>query len=121
MSNHGNRANLIVVEIGRGMVNEDSLIPIFEHDLDFSENEEYFREDTLEKGYKNEAYRVSKEIFDKHKDKHKDDESALVGEMVKSVFDVNNFIGQSGDYGDYTYYILETDFTYVISIAYVGN
>jgi hypothetical protein len=40
--------------------------------------------------------------------------------MVKSVFDVNNFIGQSGDYGDYTYNILETDFAYVISIAYVG-
>lgn len=121
MSNHGNNANLIVIQIDKGDVNEASLIPIFENDSDFSENEEYFREDTLEKGYENEAERVSEEIFNKHKDEFEGDERGLVDEMVKSVFEVENFIGQSGHYGNYTYNISESEFTYIIAIAYVGD
>lgn len=122
MSNHGNKANIIVVAIDKNGIDENSLVEILEIDSDFCENEEYFREDTLKKGFANEAARVSTEIFKKLSKlrKYKDDEPALVDAMVKAVFDVPNFIGQSDLYGDYTYDITETDFQYIISIAYVS-
>ncbi|MCS5623721.1 MAG: hypothetical protein NZ735_07175 [Candidatus Marinimicrobia bacterium] len=40
-------------------------VPFFEIDADFLENEEYFRADTLSLGFKNEAERCSKVLFDK--------------------------------------------------------
>jgi len=117
MSNHGESAKLIVSTIDKGAVDETSLIEILETDSDFLENEEYFRPDTLKKGFKNEAERVSKEIFTKFK-KIKDEETR-VDKMVKALFDVSGFIGHSQSYGDYTYQITETEFQYVVSIAYV--
>ena len=49
--------------------NEKMFVEFFSIDADFSENEEYFREDTLELGFENEAERCSKELFEKFKDK----------------------------------------------------
>jgi hypothetical protein len=45
--------------------NERMFIPFFNIDSDFSENEEYFREDTLELGFGSESERCSKELFEK--------------------------------------------------------
>jgi len=118
MSNHGENANLIIETIDKGMIDETSLINILESDNDLSENEDYFRPDTLKKGFNNEAERVSKEIFNKFK-KIKDEETR-VEKMVRALFDVPYFIGKSQAYGDYTYKITETEFQYVISIAYVS-
>ena len=117
MSNHGDNAHLIIEVIDKGGINEKSLQSILECDSDFSENEEYYRPDTLKKGFENEAHRVSTEIFKKCK-RIKDD-GERVKRMVESLFEVNNFIGQSGSYGDYTFEITETDFSFVVSIAYV--
>ena len=117
MSNHGENAKLIVSVIDKGAVDETSLIEILETDNDFSENEDYFREDTLKKGFKNEAERVAKEIFKKYK-KVKEEETRL-NKMVKALFDVSGFIGKSSSYGDYDFQITETEFQYVVSIAYV--
>ena len=122
MSNHGESANLIINVVDKGGVDEKSLESIFQSDNDFTENEDYFRPDTLKKGFKNEAERVSAEIFKKLNKlkKYKGDELALVDAMVQAVFDVPYFIGKSDLYGDYTYDITETDFQYIISIAYVS-
>ena len=49
--------------------NERMFIDFFSIDNDFCDNQEYFREDTLELGFENEAERCSKELFDKYKDK----------------------------------------------------
>ena len=107
-----------VVRIDKNGVDKTSLQQIFEVDSDFTENTEYFRHDTLKKGFKTEAERVSSEIFNKLKSKYKGDEEGLVDAMIKEVFKVNNFIGNSSFYGNYEYEITETEFEYIISIAY---
>jgi len=49
--------------------NKEMFIEFFGIDADFSENEEYFREDTIELGFENEAERCSQELYEKYKDK----------------------------------------------------
>ena len=90
MSNHGENAKLIVSVINKGAVNENSLIEILETDSDFSENIDWYRDDTLKKGFKNEAHRVAKEIFTKYK-KIKNEEIRL-NKMVKALFEINSQI-----------------------------
>jgi hypothetical protein len=109
-------ANLIVVGIDKNGVDKTSLQKIFESDSDFSENKDSFRPDTLKKGFKNEAERVSAEIFNKCK--KIEEESERVEAMMKKVFEVENFIGNSSYYGSYRYAITETEFEYIVSIAY---
>jgi hypothetical protein len=46
--------------------NENMFVPFFEIDADFSDNQEYFREDTISLGYENEAERCSEELYKKH-------------------------------------------------------
>ena len=58
--------NLHVHQISINGCNEKMFIPFFDIDSDFSENEEYYREDTLTLGFKNESERCSKELYDKH-------------------------------------------------------
>jgi len=110
--------NIRVARIDKNGVDKTSLQQIFEVDADFTNNTEYFRPDTLEKGFKSEAERVSAEIFNKLKNKYKGDEEGLVDAMIKEVFKVNNFIGNSSFYGSYVYEIIDTEFEYIISIAY---
>lgn len=122
MGNLSNTALLITHQINKGDVNERSLIVILEQDKDFSENEEYYREDTLELGFINEAERVSKEIFDKHKhlldeDGEDFDEYGAILLMVNDLFGIQGFIGLSSNYGDYNFDVIETDFEYVVVIA----
>ncbi len=120
MSNHNGELNLKVVTIDKGDVNEKSLQEIFEVDADFFMNEKVYRPDTLKKGFVNEAERVSTEIFKKNSKKisAEDDELGLLGAMLEDVFKVKNFIGESSYYAHHDYVVTETDFQYVISIAY---
>lgn len=120
MSNTTGSLNLKVVTIDKGEVNAKSLIEVFNIDADFRENEDAFRPTTLKKGYKNESERVSEEIFKKNVKKinPEDDELGLLGKMLEDVFQVENFIGNSSYYESHDYEITETDFQYVISIAY---
>lgn len=119
MGNLNNEAKLIIQRIDKGGVNETSLIDILAHDCDFTENEDCFREDTLDLGFKDEAERVSKEIFEKCKIKSKigDDEYVLLYTMLLALFRVDGFIGKSNYYGDFKFEIVETDFEYVVVIA----
>ena len=45
--------------------NNKMFVSFLSIDNDFSENEEYFREDTLSLGFESEAERCSKELYDK--------------------------------------------------------
>jgi hypothetical protein len=58
--------NLHVHRISIKGCHERMFIPFFEIDCDFSENEEYYREDTLALGFKSEAERCSKELYDRY-------------------------------------------------------
>lgn len=102
MSNHGNNVNLISTRIDKHGINENSLFNILTVDLDF--------EDT--------AAQISKEIFHAHEDI--DDEGERINAMANSLFDVPNFIGQSSCYGDHSFKVIETEFEWIIVIAYVS-
>ena len=119
MGNLRGSITLAMARVSKGQIDRYSLKPLFNIDNDFTENVEYFREDTLELGFNNEADRVSKEIWDKHKDDDRNDEVVLLNRMVRDVFDVPNFIGQSSDYGDYDFEIIEFDFEYLVVIGVV--
>jgi len=117
MSNLNNTPKLITCRIDRRGVNERSLIAILEHDNDFVENEEYYRPDTLELGFENEAERVSKEIYVANMVDVKDDELVGLHQMVAALFEVEGFIGTSGSYGEYEFEIIETEYEYIVVIA----
>ena len=62
MANYNLQVNLIEID----GCNEEMFVGFFELDADFGENEDYFREDTLELGFENEAERCSKELYEKY-------------------------------------------------------
>ena len=117
MSNLNNTPKLFICRIDKHGLNERSLIPILEQDNDFSENEDYFRADTLELGFENEAERVSKELFEKNRLDIKEDELVGLHQMVSDLFEVDGFIGNSSEYGSYEFEIVETEYEYVVVIA----
>jgi hypothetical protein len=119
MGNLRGNVTLAMARVSKGQIDRYSLKPLFNIDNDFTENVEYFREDTLELGFNNEADRVSKEIWDKHKDDDRNDEVVVLNRMVRDVFDVPNFIGQSSNYGNYEFEIIEFDFEYLVVIGVV--
>ena len=79
------RRNLEVDHIEISGCNERMFIPFFDLDSDFSENEEYFREDTLELGFKNESERCSKELFQKFEDEFYKEEAYI--EVLRQALD----------------------------------
>jgi hypothetical protein len=115
MSNLSNTPRLFTCRIDKGNIHENSLYDLFAMDNDFSENEDFYREDTLSLGFKDEAERVSKEIFDIFKDI--EDEFDRVQKMFDKVFDIRFFVGQSTFYGSYVKEIIETEFEYILIIA----
>ena len=117
MSNLNNTPQLFICRIDKHGVDENSLISILEQDNDFSENEDYYRPDTLELGFENEAERVSKEIFDKNILDVKEDELVGLHQMVSDLFKVEVFIGTSSHYGSYEFEIVETEYEYIVVIA----
>ena len=117
MSNLNNTPQLFICRIDKHGVDENSLISILEQDNDFSENEDYYRPDTLELGFENEAERVSKEIFDKNILDVKEDELVGLHQMVSDLFKVEGFIGTSSHYGSYEFEIDETEYEYIVVIA----
>ena len=117
---------LNVIRIDKGSVNERTLIPFLEIDADFKENEEYFREDTIELGFKNEAERVAKAQYENSLKLQKEvegvEELDLLEDMLNELFsgNIEGFLfGSSICPGDsFEYKITETDFEYIVSFAY---
>ena len=111
-------------EISKGMINEKTFIDLLSMDNDFTVNADMFREDTLELGYKSEAERISKETFEIYKEElsDRDTEAEALENALKEIIDnADNFIGHSSyyGYGDYILNIIETDYTYVVALAYL--
>lgn len=123
MSNLSNKVELIVFNVDKNCeaIDEKTLVPAFQNDADFTENTEYFREDTLSLGFKNEAERESKEIFDEcMANEDLRDEKELLTAMVEKLFEVDTFIGTSDYYGDYKWRIVETEFEFIVIITYIS-
>jgi hypothetical protein len=57
-------SHLVVIDCEDCQPTKESLMDLF-FDLDFTENQEYYRKDTLKKGFKNEAERVIVELLKK--------------------------------------------------------
>jgi len=68
------QVNLKVITFDINEFNEKMFVELFDNDSDFSENEEYFREDTLKLGFENESERCSKEMFEKFMSKKSQDD-----------------------------------------------
>jgi hypothetical protein len=80
---------------------EQGLYELINFDLDFTENEEYFREDTLLLGYSNEAERLAKEYATERKITNKKELSDCCEELLGMVLD-------SSYYGEWTLEVTES-------------
>lgn len=78
MPNKNLSSHLIVINCEHGKPTKESLKELF-FDLDFTENEEYFREDTIELGFECEADRVITELLE--------DEELTPIEIIESCVD----------------------------------
>lgn len=74
---------------------EKGLIKLMGFDMDFVENEEQYREDTLSLGYKNEAERVVKEYLKKHKVKTQKEFYKSCKDITNHIFDSTSFYGDT--------------------------
>lgn len=77
------------------------MVKLLSFDLDFTENEEYFRDDTLELGYENEAERIVDEYLSLNRVVNKQDLFRCCDELLTKVFD-------SSFYGDWTLDVTES-------------
>ena len=114
MGNKSGNLQLGIEVVDKNNINVNTLVDLLEMDADFSENEEYFREDTLKFGYENEAHRVAEEIYNQYREGSPGDETKQLYQMVAELTNINNYIGNGG-----TYEITETEFQYVIALAYI--
>ena len=119
MSNYNNNCILNIFKISKGQVNRECLKEVFEIDSDFFENEEYFREDTVG----TEAERCAIEIFEKYE--HIENEKQRLESMADEVAGYSNgvqtfIVGNDTYSGDYKIEVVETEFEFILVIAYVG-
>lgn len=114
--------DIYTVNLDVNGINERSLIGLFEQDLDFTENEGQWRDGTRKLGFKNEAERVSKELYEKHfKNDSNKNEIFRVEEMIKDVINTSGFIGSSSYYKSYDYRVIMTEYEYIVVIAYTTD
>ena len=101
---------------------------ILDGDSDFSENEEYFREDTLELGYENESQRCSEELYDMHIKKLKKGKT-LLSAIEDAVEDVMTYSTGGTQFiaGNWTYSsgyetdVIQIGKKFVVSWAYSSS
>lgn len=94
---------------------EKGLYDLINFDLDFTENEEYFRMDTLSLGYENEAERLVKECVAENKITNKKELFECCSDLLGMVFD-------SSFYGDWTLEVVESSKKneYVVFYSYIS-
>ena len=108
---------LYVIKCENSKPTKESLMQLF-FDLDFTENEEFFRKDTIKKGFNTEAERIVTELLTKGK------KSAI--EMIEVCLDKQ--FNSSGFYEDYSYDTHTIDYTgsgdleeIIVSVAYITD
>ncbi len=94
------------IEIENEEVSKVDLMILF-FDSDFTENTEYFREDTLELGYESEAERLATEFLEKDMPAFDKMEACIEAQCESS----------SSYYQDYTISATRIEDTYVIAVA----
>lgn len=123
MSNYPENQNLHTFIFDKNDIGERTLIPVFNIDLDFCENKEYFRKDTLNLGYKDESERCAKEIYKKYS--HIGSPEIRLTKMMEDIPEYSNgmqtfILGNSNYSGDYAYDILDVGDKLILVIAYIG-
>lgn len=116
MGNYSNELGQIhfIIDISEVSSITDGLYRIFSGDCDFTENEEYFRKNTLKKGYDNEADRIVLEYMHDHKITNEKQLDKAVGYMAKKVFDNDSY------YRDYDISVLKIDDeVYSVAVSYI--
>jgi len=116
MSNFSNVLGQIhfVVNINDNLSLSEGLYNILNCDADLTENEDYFRKNTLKKGYDNEASRIISEYLVKHKMTNKKQLDKAVQHMADLVYSNDSFF-RSYD----TNVISINDELYSVAISYV--
>jgi hypothetical protein len=115
----GNLSNSLTTEKVRISLDPDKvksgLYDLISFDLDFTENEEYFRQDTISLGYKDEAERLIDEYLKENKLENKQDLFECSCELLRMVFD-------SSFYGDWVVDVSETskENEYVVYYSYIS-
>jgi len=101
---------------------------ILDGDSDFSENEDYFREDTLDLGYENESQRCSEELYNQHIKKLKKGKTLLssieaaVEEVMEYSTGGTQFIAGNWTYsGGYETSVTQVGDTFIVAWAYSSN
>ena len=115
MSNYGNTISMhkVVISTRSQESTAKGFEELMEFDLDFSENQEYFRSDTLKKGFRSEAHRIAVEKTKKPVKDNSDLEDR-VNSILGKIFDSNH-------YGDWEYVIVPmVDDEYTIVVSYIG-
>jgi len=116
MGNYNNSLGLIHFQIHTKYDSDikEALLQIFSHDLDFVENVDFFRKDTLKKGYLNEADRLVAEYMSKNR---KLDNLKKITDAVEKL--ANKVFGNVNYYEHYEVSVDEVDdYTYTVAIAY---
>lgn len=83
---------------------------LFEKDMDFIENEDYFREDTLELGFKNEAERIATEEVEELMG------ATISADTIERIV-VDKLFGSSSFYGEYEIEIIEEEELFLVAFA----
>jgi len=124
MSNYKTEANLELFTFNsNNSLKVEDISQIFDIDLDFKENREFFREDTIKLGYKNESERCANELLNKHK------KNVLTEDQVEAIYkDIINYkngktcfiIGNPNCCKSHTYKILRVNDIVILTISYVS-
>jgi hypothetical protein len=115
MSNYSNQMGLIHFQLFTKYNSDikEALYLIFQHDCDFTENEEYFRKNTLKLGYKNEAERLVSEYVNKHRIDTLSKVTTAVDKLAANIFNNSNY------YSEHHISVDEIDeHTFSVAIAY---
>lgn len=117
MSNYSNTLNQIhyTLSTANKIAIREGLLYMFDADLDFTENEEYFRKNTIKKGYLNEAHRIVDEYIKKREIDTLPKVTKAVNHMADKLFGNVNY------YMDYAVSIEQVGTkTYSIAISYIN-
>lgn len=117
MGNYNNNLDLIHfnLSIASDKSKQEGLLQIFDYDLDFTENEQYFRKDTLKKGYENEAHRIVAEYMEKTPIDNLDQLVTAVTYFASKIFANTNY------YDGYTVSVRQFDNkNFSVAVAYTG-
>ena len=99
-------AELVIINCENGKPNRKDLEQLF-FDLDFTENEEYFREDTLELGFKSESDRIIDELLS---------DELTATEVIEAC--IEKQLDSSGFYTDHSLLTIIEDDRIIVSISF---